>query len=86
MILSKTRLQWKSPSGKKIYKNLIDVLKKTVKRNGIKGLYQGLESQLVKGLIGHGMTMMVKQRVEELFIMVFLVLRDRARRANAIKA
>lgn len=67
-----------------MYKNLVDVLRKTIKKNGIKGLYQGLESQLVKGLIGHGMTMMVKQRVEALFITVFLLLRDRARRAKAI--
>jgi hypothetical protein len=37
LILSKTRLQWRSPSGRKMYKSLMDVLRKTVKRNGIAG-------------------------------------------------
>lgn len=37
LILSKTRLQWKSPSGKRIYRSLADVLRKTIKRNGVAG-------------------------------------------------
>lgn len=80
LILSKTRLQWKSPSGRRMYRSLADVLRKTIKRNGVAGLYQGLESQLLKGLVSHGTTMVVKQRVETLFITLFLVLSQRSGR------
>lgn len=105
LILSKTRLQWRSPSGKRVYRSLADVLRKTVRRNGVQGrfpgpmrisftassykstiastgLYQGLESQLLKGLVSHGTTMMVKQRVESLFITLFLVLTQRSGRLS----
>ncbi len=57
LILCKTRLQWRSPTGRKMYRNLLDVLRKTVKRGGLKGLYQGLDSQLIKGLFSFGTTM-----------------------------
>lgn len=57
LILCKTRLQWRSPTGRKMYRNLLDVLSKTVKRGGLKGLYQGLDSQLIKGLFSFGTTM-----------------------------
>lgn len=57
LILCKTRLQWRSPTGRKVYRNLLDVLRKTVKRGGLKGLYQGLDSQLIKGLFSFGTTM-----------------------------
>lgn len=57
LILCKTRLQWRSPTGRKMYRNLLDVLRKTVRRGGLKGLYQGLDSQLIKGLFSFGTTM-----------------------------
>lgn len=57
LILCKTRLQWRSPTGRKMYRNLLDVLRKTIKRGGLKGLYQGLDSQLIKGLFSFGTTM-----------------------------
>lgn len=37
LILSKTRLQWRSPSGRKMYKNLLDVLRKTIRKYGFAG-------------------------------------------------
>jgi hypothetical protein len=37
LILSKTKLQWRSPSGRKMYKSLFDVLRKTVGKYGVKG-------------------------------------------------
>lgn len=85
LILSKTRLQWKSPSGKRVYKSLADVLRKTIRRNGVKGLYQGLESQLLKGLVSHGTTMVVKQRVEALFITLFLILTQKSGQDQLVK-
>ncbi len=57
LILSKTRLQWKSPSGKRVYRSFVDVVRKTMRRSGWTGLYQGLNSQLIKGFISHGVTM-----------------------------
>jgi hypothetical protein len=33
-----------------------------VEREGITGLYKGLEGQLVKGLVSQGVMMLVKQR------------------------
>ncbi|PWY99963.1 hypothetical protein BCV70DRAFT_217012 [Testicularia cyperi] len=83
LILCKTRLQWRSPSGRKMYRNLIDVVRKTLKRGGIKGLYQGLDSQLVKGLFSFGTTMMVKARIETLFVMLYLYLRNKQNRVTA---
>ncbi|CEH14030.1 mitochondrial carrier protein [Ceraceosorus bombacis] len=50
LILSKSRLMWRSPSGRRQYRNLLDVIRKTVRRSGVKGLYQGWESQITKGL------------------------------------
>lgn len=77
LILCKTRLQWRSPTGRRMYRNLLDVLRKTVKRGGWKGLYQGLDSQLIKGLFSFGTTMMVKARIETLFVMLYLAARNR---------
>lgn len=78
LILCKTRLQWRSPSGRRMYRNLVDVLRKTIKRGGVKGLYQGLDSQLIKGLFSFGTTMMVKARVETLLVALFLAMRRRS--------
>ncbi|SNX81986.1 related to ANT1 - Peroxisomal transporter of adenine nucleotides (ATP, AMP) - member of the mitochondrial carrier family (MCF) [Melanopsichium pennsylvanicum] len=77
LILCKTRLQWRSPTGRKMYKNLLDVLRKTIRRGGLAGLYQGLDSQLIKGLFSFGTTMMVKARIETLFVMLYLAIRNR---------
>ena len=60
-----------------MYRNLLDVLRKTIRRGGIKGLYQGLDSQLIKGLFSFGTTMMVKARIEMWFVMLFLAARRR---------
>ncbi|SPO30831.1 related to ANT1 - Peroxisomal transporter of adenine nucleotides (ATP, AMP) - member of the mitochondrial carrier family (MCF) [Ustilago trichophora] len=78
LILCKTRLQWRSPTGRKMYRNLLDVLRKTIKKGGgLRGLYQGLDSQLIKGLFSFGTTMMVKARIETLFVMLYLAIRNR---------
>lgn len=41
------------------------------------GLYQGLESQLIKGVISHGVTMLVKSRVELGFVWLYLWMKGR---------
>ncbi|PWN38890.1 mitochondrial carrier [Ceraceosorus guamensis] len=86
LILSKSRLMWRSPSGRRQYRNLLDVIRKTVRRSGVKGLYQGWESQITKGLFNHGLTMLVKSRVETLFVMLYILLRNRARASSSTSA
>lgn len=52
LILAKIRLQWKSPSGKRLYNSMMDVFAKTVKRSGPTGLYVGLQTR--EGLFMRG--------------------------------
>ncbi|WVQ80234.1 hypothetical protein IAT38_002339 [Cryptococcus sp. DSM 104549] len=44
---------------------MIYTLNKILRREGVAGLYVGLEGQLVKGLVSQGVMMLIKQRVEE---------------------
>lgn len=62
MILAKSRLMFKSPSGRRLYKSNYDVFAKTIKRYGITGLYAGLSGQLVKGFVSEGLKMTIKDR------------------------
>lgn len=45
LILAKTRMQWKSPTGKLLYRNMTEVFTKTIKRSGVQGLYVGLQAR-----------------------------------------
>lgn len=45
--------------------SMFSTMKKLIRRDGIQGLYVGLEGQLIKGLVSQGVMMLVKQRVEE---------------------
>lgn len=74
LILTKTRLQWKSPNGKLLYRNMTDVLARTIKRSGVRGLYVGLQTQIIKGFIAQGVTMVVKQRAELLIVYLYRIL------------
>lgn len=60
LLLAKTRLQ-SSRRGTQTH-NMFDVWDDAIKRGGISGLYQGLETQLVKGFLNQGLAMMIKQR------------------------
>ncbi|WWD17131.1 hypothetical protein CI109_101568 [Kwoniella shandongensis] len=46
-------------------------------KNGVAGLYTGLEGQIVKGLVQQGVMMLIKQRVEEAVVRIY---RARSRR------
>ncbi|CEQ38932.1 SPOSA6832_00403 [Sporobolomyces salmonicolor] len=48
--LWQTRLQFKSPTGRALYSSPIDVFRKAYAKQGISGLYSGVESQLLKGI------------------------------------
>lgn len=42
--------------------NILEVWQTAYEREGFQGLYQGLESQVLKGIVSQGVTMMVKTR------------------------
>lgn len=60
LLLAKTRLQ--SSRRDTQTHNMFDVWDDAIKRGGISGMYQGLETQLVKGFLNQGLAMMIKQR------------------------
>ncbi|RUS21413.1 mitochondrial carrier domain-containing protein [Endogone sp. FLAS-F59071] len=55
---------------------MVDVIRLTVRREGIAGLYRGMQAQITKGFFNHGLMFMIKDRVAEmlrfLFYMVIL--------------
>lgn len=68
-MLAKTRLQVyrkrareeaKEPAGSE--SSMITIWGNAIRRDGPKGLYQGIEAQIMKGFVSQGVTMMVKQR------------------------
>ncbi|KAI5123790.1 hypothetical protein M0805_009085 [Coniferiporia weirii] len=75
-ILAKTRLQ----SARKDFSNkatrgptsMCGVWRTAYAQNGIDGVYQGLQAQLVKGFLNQGLTMMTKQRLERLVVALYL--------------
>ncbi|KAB8289789.1 hypothetical protein EYC80_010422 [Monilinia laxa] len=49
---------------------------KIYKEEGIAGLYEGIGGEIVKGFLGHGLTMIIKDRVHELILsLYFMILR-----------
>ncbi|KAK4332402.1 Peroxisomal adenine nucleotide transporter 1 [Rhodotorula toruloides] len=62
LILAKTRMQFKSPTGRALYRSQFDVFRKTIAKQGVAGLYQGVESQLLKGFFSEGVKLLVKDR------------------------
>ena len=74
LILAKTRLQsarkTNADKGGEAYtqpRSMFDVWRAAYRRDGLAGLYQGLETQLFKGFLNQGTTMMIKQRFVQVF-------------------
>lgn len=55
-------MQFKSPTGRALYRSQFDVFRKTIAKQGVAGLYQGVESQLLKGFFSEGVKLLVKDR------------------------
>jgi len=74
LMLAKTRAQVLpgSASGR----NLVSILKNAYNRDGLSGLYQGLEAQVLKGFLSQGLTIMVKQRIECVMLYLYLQVRS----------
>lgn len=64
LILAKTRIQTARASSTANTRspNILQLWATAFSRDGVPGLYQGLEAQVVKGVVSQGVTMMVKTR------------------------
>jgi len=74
--LAKTRIQTAcssslTPSQKKNL-TILQIWHTALERQGLKGLYQGLEAQVAKGVVSQGVTLMVKTRIEHLVVQMYL--------------
>lgn len=79
LILAKTRLQFRSPSGRSVYRSTLHVFIKTIRRQGVRGLYAGLEGQLAKGFLSEGLKQTLKARLEVVIVLLYgIVLGGRA--------
>jgi len=58
--------------------SILEALETVLKGRGIKGLYDGLQPQLVKGFLKEGLTMMTKQRIEAFVIALYLMSRRKS--------
>ncbi|SCV68518.1 BQ2448_639 [Microbotryum intermedium] len=83
LILAKTRLQFKSASGRRLYKSNFDVFSETIKKYGLFGMYQGLEGQIAKAFLSQGVKLVVKERIEWVIVLVARYL-TKQRRAKAL--
>jgi len=77
LILAKTRLQsskWKhnAENNGRQNRSMFDVWSAAYERDGVPGLYQGLEAQVAKGFLSQGLTMMTKQRLEQIIVALYL--------------
>jgi hypothetical protein len=53
------------------------VIKHIVDREGVLSLFRGMGPQILKGLLVQGILMMIKERMELLFAVLFTVMRRR---------
>jgi len=72
IIVTKTRLQFKGGSGGGgagggvVYTGVLDVLLRTIKYEGVWGLYAGMQAQLLKSVLGAALMYAAKERLAEL--------------------
>jgi len=76
LMLVKTRLQ--SARSKHDGATVVSVLSDVVKRKGVASLYDGLEVQMLKGILTQGLTMMTKQRIEAGIVALYLLSRRKS--------
>ncbi|GAA5922983.1 uncharacterized protein JCM15063_003489 [Sporobolomyces koalae] len=70
LILAKTRLQFKSPTGRALYSSPFDVFRRAYSKQGLVGLYAGVEGQLLKGFVNEGLKLLIKERLELVIVMI----------------
>ncbi|KAJ2828841.1 hypothetical protein IWW50_001180 [Coemansia erecta] len=86
-IMAKVRLQWR-PSKEElaaaggqdiVYKSSADVLQKVLRKEGIPGLYRGMQTQIVKAVITQALMLMIKESFTLQTIRLFALLRRNRR-------
>ncbi|KAK0262133.1 hypothetical protein B0A54_05082 [Friedmanniomyces endolithicus] len=77
LIVAKVGLQSRPPPARKgkPFKSFLEVMRFIIEKEGPLGLYKGVAPQLLKGLLVQGILMMTKERVEQLFILLFRYVR-----------
>ncbi|KAG5368722.1 Peroxisomal nicotinamide adenine dinucleotide carrier [Yarrowia sp. C11] len=75
-ILAKTRLQVKSDGKSGKAKSASQMVVDTIKKEGVLGLWEGCQGQILKGFFSQGITMLIKDKIARLLIYIyFLVVR-----------
>lgn len=69
--------KWRTP-GRRVPKinppsNVFSMILQIARIEGITGLYEGLGAEIVKGFLGHGITMMLKEAVHKLIIQLYYI-------------
>ncbi|KAL7754191.1 hypothetical protein RI367_000172 [Sorochytrium milnesiophthora] len=79
-IMAKVRLQWKVPKELEHdpnlrYKGAVDVLRKVLKTDGLKGWYTGIQAQITKAVLSQALLLMLKDRLDTYTLILFMALR-----------
>lgn len=77
LIVAKVGLQSRPPPERKgkPFKSFGEVLKFIVENEGLLAVFKGIGPQLVKGLLVQGVLMMIKEKMELLFVVLFMAAR-----------
>ncbi|KAF2663780.1 mitochondrial carrier [Microthyrium microscopicum] len=61
----------KTAATKAKQRTIIDVLINIVREEGVSALYSGLEGEVLKGFLTHGLTMLIKEKIHKLVIQAY---------------
>lgn len=77
LIVAKVGLQSKPPPSRqgKPFNSFLEVMEHIMQEEGPLGLFKGLAPQILKGLLVQGILMMIKERMEIVFILLFRYMR-----------
>ena len=77
LIVAKVGLQSKPPPDRngKPFKSFVEVMEYIIEHEGPLSLFKGIVPQITKGIIVQGILMMIKERMEILFIVLFAYIR-----------
>ncbi|KAJ2994751.1 ADP/ATP carrier protein [Globomyces sp. JEL0801] len=85
-IMAKIRMQWK-PSKKSLegltekqrkalqYTGAVDILKKVYKSDGIKGLYTGMQTQILKAVLSQAIVFTLKEKISFYTVIIFTLMK-----------
>ncbi|KAI9806025.1 MAG: ADP/ATP carrier protein [Piccolia ochrophora] len=77
LIVAKIGLQSRPPPARngRPFKTFVEVMEYIVQNEGTMGLFKGIAPQILKGVFVQGLLMMIKERMEILFLVLFRYLR-----------